>query len=90
MRTMIALTVIVLALSPIAASADTVFMPSINAGVRDWFTTADVLAWSAEAQNVMPIYCTAIRPDVYQSCIVKQAKMLTLIWDNDLGKVIAK
>jgi hypothetical protein len=90
MRYLILLVVIVMALSPLAASADTLFMPALNAGTRDWFTTADVLAWSAEAQNVMPIYCTELRPGVFESCIVEQAQPLTLVWSDEQGKVIAK
>ena len=90
MRYLIALVIVVMALSPMVASADTLFMPALQNGVRDWFTTADVVRWSNDAGNVMPIYCTAIRDGVYESCTVNQAQPLTLVWSDELGKVIAK
>ncbi len=90
MRYLIALVVVVMALSPVAVSADTLFMPALQNGTRDWFTTADVLAWINETHNVMPVYCAAIRDNVFESCTVQQAMPLTLTWSDELGKVIAK
>lgn len=65
------------------------FIPQAHNGVRDWFTAQDVVNWSAEAGNVMPISCTG-KGDVLTSCTVEQAQPLILVWDNALGKVIAK
>ena len=90
MRYLMLLVIVVMALVPVAASADTLFMPALNAGVRDWFTVADVVAWSAEANNVMPIACNEYRPGVFVECTVQQAQPLTLTWSDELGRVIAK
>ena len=89
MRTLIVLVAIVLTLIPVAASAETIFMPQLQNGVRDWFTVQDVANWIAETQNVMPVHCYGPSVDIYTSCTVIQAKPLTLTWDNVQGKVVA-
>lgn len=68
----------------------TVFLPSIQNGQRDWFTTQDVVAWSAKHENVMPIWCTEVQPGTYTSCTVVQAQPLTLVWDNVAGEVVTR
>ena len=90
MRYVILLTVVVMALIPMAVQADTVFIPQAHNGPRDWFTVSDVLAWIDETNNVMPVYCYGPKVDTFTSCTVVQAQPLTLTWDNTLGKVVAK
>ena len=87
----ILLTVAVLvAMLPMAASAESIFIPQAHNGVRDWFEVSDVLAWIAETNNVMPVYCYGPSTDIYTSCTVVQAQPVTLVWDNSLGKVVAR
>ena len=91
----ILLTVAVLvAMLPMAASAESIFIPQVHNGVRDWFTVADVLTWIAETNNVMPVSCVADAFDgeepIFRECTVVQAQPLTLMWDDTLGKVVAQ
>jgi hypothetical protein len=90
MRVVMIMVVLALVLVPVAVSADSIFLPTLQSGVRDWFTVADVLRWSSEAHNVMPIYCTESAPGIFTTCTVVQAQPLTLTWDNELGKVVAQ
>lgn len=89
-RSLFFVLVILLALLPVAVSADSVFLPALAAGVRDWFTVSDVVQWSAAQGNVMPIWCVEARPGIFTTCTVQQAQPLTLVWSNELGKVVAK
>jgi hypothetical protein len=90
---LLVLVVLVAMLLPVAASADNLYLPSLQNGPRDWFGVADVLAWSNANNNVMPIGCTAIatQPELlFTSCTVSQAQPLTLVWDATQGKVVAQ
>ena len=87
------LVVLVALLLPVAASAESVFLPSVQNGPRDWFTVGDVVAWSAAAENVMPISCTVVQTQpelLFNACTVEQAQPLTLVWDAVAGKVVAQ
>lgn len=87
------LVVLVALLLPAVASADNVYLPAVQNGIRNWFTVADVVAWSQAAGNVMPISCTAIQTQpelLFTSCTVSQAQPLTLVWDDVTGKVVAQ
>jgi hypothetical protein len=93
MKPLMIVLVLVLALLPVAASADNLYLPSLQNGPRDWFTVADVLAWSNATGNVMPISCTAVtaQPELlFTSCTVSQAQPLTLVWSVEAGKVVAQ
>jgi hypothetical protein len=93
MKPLMIVLVLVLALLPVAASADSLYLPSLQNGPRDWFTVADVLAWSNANNNVMPIGCTAVQTQpelLFTSCIVSQAQPLTLVWSDAAGKVVAQ
>lgn len=90
MKRMMLLVVLVALLLPVAASAESVFLPSVQNGPRDWFTVSDVLKWIDETGNVMPVYCYGPMPDIYTSCTVVQAQPLTLVWDAVAGKVVAQ
>jgi hypothetical protein len=93
MKPLMIVLVLVFALLPVAASADNLYLPSLQNGPRDWFTVADVLAWSNANGNVMPIGCTAVQtlPELlFTSCVVSQAQPLTLVWDAMQGKVVAQ
>jgi hypothetical protein len=90
---LLVLVVLVAMLLPVAASADNLYLPSLQNGTRDWFTVGDVVAWSNAAGNVMPIGCTAIatQPELlFTSCTVSQAQPLTLVWSDAAGKVVAQ
>lgn len=89
-RALVGLAIVALVLIPATVQAETVFMPQMHNGPRNWFTVADVLNWSAAANNVMPITCTATQPGIFTSCTVQQAQPLTLVWDVVQGKVVAK
>lgn len=89
-RILLTVAVVVMALIPMAVQAETVFIPQAHNGQRDWFTVGDVLAWIDEAQNVMPVYCYGPAVDTFTSCTVVQAQPLTLVWSNELGKVVAQ
>ncbi len=93
MKSAIVVVVILTLLLPMAASADNLYLPSLQNGPRDWFTVADVLAWSNTAGNVMPISCTAVQTQpelLFTSCVVSQAQPLTLVWSDEAGKVVAQ
>lgn len=82
------------AVLPMAASAESIFIPQAHNGAKDWFTTGDVLTWIAETNNVMPVSCVAVAFDgeepIFRECTVVQAQPLTLVWSNELGKVVAQ
>jgi hypothetical protein len=93
MKPLMIVLVLVLALLPVAASADNLYLPSLQNGPRDWFTVADVLAWSNANNNVMPIACNAVQTQpelLFTSCTVSQAQPLTLVWSDAAGKVVAQ
>ncbi len=90
---LLVLVVLVAMLLPVAASADNLYLPSLQNGPRDWFTVSDVLAWSQDNANVMPIGCTAVQTQpelLFTSCVVSQAQPLTLVWSDAAGKVVAQ
>ena len=90
LRKVMFVTVVVAALLPMAVSAEVVFIPQAHNGVRDWFTVTDVTNWIAETHNVMPVTCIEVKPGIFETCTVDQAQPLTLVWDNALGKVVAR
>ena len=90
LRNLVLVIVVVAALLPMAVSADTLFIPQAHNGVRNWFTVQDVVNWIAASGNVMPVTCIEVRPGIFETCTVDQAQPMTLIWDNSLGKVVAK
>lgn len=90
LRNLVLVIVVVAALLPMAVQADTLFIPQAHNGVRNWFTQQDVVNWIASSGNVMPVTCIEVRPGIFETCTVDQAQPLTLIWDNSLGKVVAK
>ncbi len=89
-RALVVLAIVAMVLVPATVRAETVFLPSVQNGPRDWFTVADVVNWSADHGNVMPISCIAVQPDIFTSCTVQQAQPLTLVWDAAQGKVVAQ
>ena len=90
LRNLVLVIVVVAALLPMAVQADTLFIPQAHNGVRNWFTQQDVINWIASSGNVMPVTCSAVRPGIFETCTVDQAQPLTLVWDNALGKVVAR
>ena len=90
LRNLVLVIVVVAALLPMAVQADTLFIPQAHNGVRNWFTQQDVVNWIASSGNVMPVTCIEVRPGIFETCTVDQAQPLTLVWDNALGKVVAR
>ena len=90
LRKVMLVIVVVAALLPMAVSAEVVFIPQAHNGVRNWFTQQDVVNWIATSGNVMPVTCIEVKPGIFTSCTVNQAQPLTLVWDNALGKVVAR
>lgn len=93
LRFLVGIMTMVLVISPAVASADSVFLPTVQNGAGDLFTVNDVLVWIEETGNVMPLDCHVIADTprlLFDYCIVQGAQPQMLVWDWKQGKLVAQ